>query len=162
MSDIWSPAVLGSTGTDALPPLRNAGSADVRSPTVRRRHAEMFGACTPKRSSKKRSCDVWSKTCDATWPPRAKGESTSIGTRNPSPTGPRTPCASDGSVPARYSPAVPFGATGGATWSKNPSFSSYMWNSTVLDHTSGFDTSASSTWFVKYSPSAGGDEGCSS
>ena len=39
-----------------------------------------------------------------------------------------------------YSPGVPCGATGGGTWSKNPSFSSYMWKSTVLDHTSGFDT----------------------
>ena len=47
-------------------------SAEVRSPTVRRRHAEMLGARTPKRSSKKRSCDVWSNTCDATWPPRAE------------------------------------------------------------------------------------------
>ena len=61
-----------------------------------------------------------------------------------------------------YSPGVPFGATGGATWSKKPSFSSYMWKSTVLDHTSGFDTSAESTWLVNHSPSAGGDDGCSS
>ncbi len=35
----------------------------------------------------------------------------------------------------RYSPGVLAGATGGATWSKNPSFSSYMMKSTVLDQT---------------------------
>ena len=61
-----------------------------------------------------------------------------------------------------YSPAVPAGATGGGTWSKKPSFSSYMWKSTVFDHTSGLATSAPSTWLVSHSPRAGGDDGCSS
>ena len=128
-----------------------------------RRHAEMLGAFTPKRSSRKRSCEVWSNTSDATWPPRLKGESTSIGTRKPMPIGPAVPCASSGSgETVTYSPGVPCGATGGGTWSKNPSFSSYMWKSTVLDHTSGLDTRAASTWLVNHSPSAGGDDGCSS
>ena len=123
----------------------------------------MLGARTPKRSSRKRICEVWSKTCDATWPPRLKGEITSSGTRKLMPTGPRIPLASDGRVCwVRYSPAVPAGGTGGATWSKNPSFSSYMWNSTVLDHTSGFEVSVASTWLVYHSPRAGGAEGCSS
>ena len=36
-----------------------------------------------------------------------------------------------------YSPGVPGGAVGGGTWSKNPSFSSYMMNKTVLAHTVG-------------------------
>ena len=153
--------VLGSLGT--VGSLRFGCSADVRSPAVWRRQAEMLGACTPKRSSRKRSCDVWSKTSDATCPPRLKGERTSIGTRKPMPIGPAVPLASSGSgETVRYSPAVPSGATGGGTWSKNPSFSSYMWNSTVLDHTSGLDTSAESTWLVSHSPRAGGDDGCSS
>ena len=51
-----------------------------------------------------------------------------------------------------YSPSVPGGATGGATWSKKPSFSSYMWNSTVFDQTSGFDTRVWRTWSVNHSP----------
>ena len=91
----------------------------------RRRHAEILGARTPNRASRNRSCDVWSATSDATWPPRLNGEITSIGTRYPSPTGPATPCAVDGSGDTvTYSPAVPAGATGGGTWSKKPSFSS--------------------------------------
>ena len=50
---------------------------------------------------------------------------TTVGTRNPSPIGPRIPCAAAGSVgTVRNSPAVPGGGVGGATWSKNPPFSS--------------------------------------
>jgi hypothetical protein len=153
--------VVGSLGTDGS--LRRGCKVDVRSPAVWRRQAEMLGALTPKRSSRKRNCDVWSNTSEATWPPRLKGESTSIGTRKLMPIGPAVPSASSGSgETVRYSPGVPFGATGGTTWSKKPSFSSYMWKSTVLDHTSGLDTSAPSTWLVSHSPSAGGDDGCSS
>ncbi len=141
---LWSSAVLGNGGTDET--CVRMCSVDVRSPAVLRRQAEILGAFTPKRSSKKRSCDVWSKTCEATCPPRLNGESTSIGTRNPMPTGPAKPSASLGSgETVTYSPGVPCGATGGGTWSKNPSFSSYMWKSTVLDHTAGFETSAEST-----------------
>ena len=50
---------------------------------VWRRQAEMFGACTPNRSSRKRSCDVWSNTSDATCPPRLKGDSTSMARGSP-------------------------------------------------------------------------------
>jgi len=57
---------------------------------------------------------------------------------------------------------MPAGAVGGGTWSKKPSFSSYMWNTAVLDHTSRFDMSVASSWLVNHSPSAGGDGGCSS
>ena len=160
-SAIWSWAVLGSAGTDTSG--RPRCRVDVRSPAVRRRQGEMLGARTPKRSSKKRSCDVWSNTSDATCPPRLNGESTSIGTRKPKPTGPRRPMASAGRFGwLKNSPEVPAGGTGGGTWSKKPSFSSYMWKSTVLDHTSGLDTSVPSTWLVNHWPSAGGDDGCSS
>src|ERR1700722_18616128 len=158
---IWSFDVLGSFGTVGA--LRFGCSAEVRSPAVWRRQDEILGAFTPKRSSRKRSCDVWSKTSDATCPPRLKGERTSIGTRKLMPMGPAVSFASSGSgETVRYSPAVPFGATGGTTWSKKPSFSSYMWKSTVLDHTLGLDTSAASTWLVNHSPRAGGADGCSS
>ena len=153
--------VLGSSGTDGS--LRLGCSVEVRSPAVWRRQAEMLGAFTPKRSSRKRSCDVWSNTSEATWPPRLKGERTSIGTRKLMPIGPAVPSASVGSGETREVLAGRAGgATGGGTWSKKPSFSSYMWKSTVLDHTSGLDTSAPSTWLVSHSPRAGGDDGCSS
>ena len=90
-----SSAVDGSVGTAGTGwPIC---SVEVRSPTVLRRHAEMLGAVTPNRSSRNRSCEVWSKTSEATWPPRLNGETTSIGTRTPSPMGPATPCASAGS-----------------------------------------------------------------
>ena len=84
---------------------------------------------------------MWSKTSDATWPPRLKGESTSIGTRKPMPIGPANALGvgGQGVDGQRTRRAVPAGAVGGGTWSKKPSFSSYMWNSTVLDHTSGFE-----------------------
>ena len=50
------------------------------------------------------------------WPPRLNGDSTSMGTRNPSPIGPAIPLASEGSGwTVRYSPSVPGGATGGST-----------------------------------------------
>ena len=79
------------------------------------------------------------------------------------PIGPRIPPASEGrGETVRYSPGVPAGAVGGGTWSKKPSFSSYMWKSTVLDHTSGLETSVVSIWLVNHSPSAGGAGGCSS
>ena len=38
----------------------------VRSPAVLRRQAEMLGAFTPKRVSRKRSCEVWSKVSEHT------------------------------------------------------------------------------------------------
>ena len=62
----------------------------------------------------------------------------------------------------RYSPAVPAGAVGGGTWSNQPSFSSYIRNNAVFDHTFGFAVSASSTSEVNHMPLAGADDGCSS
>src|SRR3984893_4066812 len=58
----------------------------------------------------------------------------SIGTRKPRPMGPLP--ATDGSVTAgmMYSPGVPAGAGGGATWSKNPPFSSYVTKRAVFAH----------------------------
>ena len=46
---------------------------------------------TPKRSAISCSCEVWSKVCEAMWPPRLNGEITSSGTRTPSPSGPVMP-----------------------------------------------------------------------
>ncbi len=122
--------------------LPSVGRVPVRSLVVPRRQAEMLGAVTPNRASRNRSWEVWSKVSWQTQPPTLNGETTSIGTRKPRPIGPATPLASLGrGLPVRYSPAVPGGATGGATWSKKPSFSSQLMNSTVLAQTAGFDTS---------------------
>ncbi len=66
MSAIWSFVVLGSFGT--VGPRVPMCSVDVRSPATRRRQAEMLGAFTPKRSSRKRNWEVWSKT----WTPRGR------------------------------------------------------------------------------------------
>ena len=48
----------------------------------------MLGSCTPKRRSMNRMIEVWSKTSEQTQPPLLQGETTSIGTRWPSPYGP--------------------------------------------------------------------------
>src|ERR1700735_2276656 len=101
-------------------------------------------------------------------PPRLNGEITSIGTRTPRPSGPAmssvpgsgSPIVGGGAV--RYSPAVPGGGVGGATWSNHPSFSSYMRKNAVFDHTFGLAVSASSTSEVNHMPLAGADEGGSS
>ena len=42
------------------------GRVVVRSPAAARLHAEMLGACTPNRASRKRSCEVWSKGSEQT------------------------------------------------------------------------------------------------
>ena len=86
----------------------------IRSPQIARRHALMFGSATPVQRSRNRITEVWSVTSELTQPPRLHGEITVIGTRAPSPIG----------FPPMYSPVVPDGAIGGATWSKKPSFSS--------------------------------------
>ncbi len=62
----------------------------------------------------------------------------------------------------RYSPGVPGGAVGGATWSKNPPFSSHVTKSAVLAHTFGLLISVSSTWPVTRAPVFDGAGGCSS
>ncbi len=51
---------------------------------------------------------------------------------------------------------------GGGTWSNQPSFSSYMRNSAVFDHTAGFASSAFSTSETKYWPWFGEADGWSS
>src|ERR1700733_3681642 len=146
--------VEGSFGTLAFAGLWN--SVEVRSPTVARRQADTFGTSTPNRSLTSLSCEVWSNTSEAMWPPR------------PRPSGPAmlsVPGAGSpivGGDAVRYSPAVPGGAVGGGTWSNHPSFSSYMRKSAVFDHTLGFAVRASSTSEVNHIPLAGADEGCSS
>src|SRR5437879_6530634 len=104
-------------------------NALVRSPTVARRHADKLGTSTPKRVSRNRSTEVWSKSADDTNPPLLNGEITSIGTRKPNPMGPRMgglpiTVGSGTAGAVTYSPGVPGGAVTGATWSKKPPFSS--------------------------------------
>ena len=149
--------VTGSVGTLRLG-LSSVDSTAVRSPEMLWRHAKMLGAFIPtsarKRSSRNRSCAVWSKVSEHTQPPALKGETTSIGTRTPKPMGPESPPASDDTRPA-----LPGGANGGGTWSKNSSFSSWMMNDTVLAHTSGFDINVARTCELYHSPGAGGAGG---
>jgi hypothetical protein len=75
--------VAGRLGTVSLAGLWNI--VDVRSPTVARRHADTFGTSIPNRSLTSLSCEVWSNTSEAMWPPRLNDEITSIGTRTPRP-----------------------------------------------------------------------------
>ena len=136
-----------ATAWAAPEPRSSAASAKlnacVMSPVCARRQALRFGTSAPKRRSRKRSSDVWSKVFEHTSPPRENGETTSIGTRKPRPIGPRMPPAMLGSgSTVRYSPGVPGGGTGGGTWSKKPPFSSYVTNSAVFAHTEGFEMSA--------------------
>ena len=85
----------------------------------------MFVSRTPNRRSRKRSVEVWSNSSEHTYPPALHGETTSVGTRNPSPAGPAMPWHSAGSgSTVIHSPGVPGGAVGGGTWSNRPSFSS--------------------------------------
>src|SRR5947207_4325684 len=98
-------------------------NALVISPTAARRHAERFATSAPKRVSRKRRIEVWSKGSEEINPPRLNGEITNVGTRNPRPIGPAI-----GGLPATvgsgtagavtYSPGVPAGAVIGGTWSK--------------------------------------------
>ncbi len=144
--------VAGRSGTDTSGRLCRA-RATVRSPVTDRRQADKFGTSTPKRVSKKRSTEVWSKVVEQRYPPRLKGEITRHGTRNPSPTGPAIPAASAGSgSPVRYSPGVPAGGVGGGTWSKKPPFSSYTMKKTVRAQTSGLDTRVSRISWARNSP----------
>ena len=63
------------------------------------------------------------------------------------------PWAASGSALAvTYSPGVPGGATGGATWSKKPPFSSQVTNSAVFAHSAGLPVSARRMRSVVYSP----------
>ena len=79
-----------------------------------RRQSVMFGSATPVNFSRNCSTDVWSNGWLHTQPPAVQGETMMHGTRNPPPIG----------RPFTNSFGVPGGGTGGATWSKMPSFSS--------------------------------------
>src|SRR3954452_13530204 len=137
-------------------------SVIVTSPVIARRHLVRLGPSAPKRVSMKRSVEVWSNTSDETRPPRANGETTIVGTRKPSPIGPRIPSASGGSEEiVKNSPSVPGGGVGGGTWSKKPPCSSQVTNSTVFAHTSGLLISVETTWLEAGSPRAAGPGGCS-
>src|ERR1700691_6041405 len=72
----------GRAGTDVFGLLASAG---LRAPTVDRRHLETLGTAMPKRSATSLSCDVWSKTCETTFPPRLNGEDASAGASKMSP-----------------------------------------------------------------------------
>src|SRR4051794_5667253 len=61
-----------------------------------------------------------------------------------------------------HSPGVPAGAVGGDTWSNRLSFSSYMTNSTVFDHTSRFRVSSLITACTNHIPWSGEALACSS
>src|SRR6266481_2301859 len=131
----------------------------------------MFGSSTPNRRSRKRMSDVWSNTCEFTHPPLLQGEITIIGTRTPSPYGPgvkldagypEEPVNNSLVVPTVEKPcARDMGGVGGTTWSKKPSFSSYMRKNTVLLQTSGFAVSASSICETYHAPKFGGQFPCS-
>src|SRR5215472_52195 len=111
-------SVTGKFGTDVSGAPKS--KAVVRSPTAARRQALRFGTSAPKRVSKKRSIEVWSKRSDDANPPRANGETISMGTRNPNPIGPLigglpSTVGSGTGGAVRYSPGVPPGAVGGGT-----------------------------------------------
>ena len=77
--------VYGRRRLRALKLIGMPAKALVRSPHTSRRQGEMFGSTTPKRRSRKRITEVWSKTWELTNPPRLHGEMTNIGTRGPKP-----------------------------------------------------------------------------
>src|SRR5207237_8644774 len=92
---------------------------------------------------------------------RLQGDTTSIGTRGPSPIGPAMPPSPPvGGVAVRYSPAVPGGGKGGGTWSKELPLSSQVTKRAVLAHRSGCDVMAFTTWLTPYSPQPTGVGGC--
>ena len=59
--------------------------AEVRSPHTARRQGAILGSMTPKRCSRNRITEVWSKTSLLTNPPRLQGEMAYSGTRGPRP-----------------------------------------------------------------------------
>src|ERR1700760_343470 len=100
---------------------------EVRSPVVLRRHFVRLGTGTPQRLSMNRSCEVWSKTSDAMWPPVANGDSTSAGTRKPSPIGPSMPPACHGKrLTERDSCLALRGGAGGAGGAEEAAVFSYL------------------------------------
>src|SRR5580704_973775 len=104
-------------------------NALVKSPTVARRQALRLGTSAPKRVSRNRNTEVWSKRSEDTKPPLLNGEMSNVGTRKPSPIGPviaglPTTVGSGTAGAVTYSPGVPAGAVTGGRWSKKPPFSS--------------------------------------
>src|SRR5580704_13336732 len=89
-------------------------TAEVKSPTVCRRQAVMFGLTTPVTSSSSRVTEVWSNVSWLTKPPTVHGEIRTQGTRKPRPMGPGAAFSADADD-VMYSPAVPAGAVGGRT-----------------------------------------------
>src|SRR3546814_1973356 len=61
--------------------------ADVRSPHTARCQGLILSTVMPKRCSRKRPIEVWSKASEHTQPPRLQGEITYMGTRGPRPHG---------------------------------------------------------------------------
>src|SRR5580704_1396489 len=120
---------------------------DVRSPETARRHLVMLlsmmpGYSDPNRRSINRMSDVWSNTCGFTQPPLLQGEMTTMDTRTPIPYGPVAYLELPGKISFVVSTlerpwARDCGTVGGGTWSKKPSFSSYVRKNTVLLQTSG-------------------------
>ena len=105
--------VSGRSGDAIIDELKS--NAEVRSPQIARRHAEIFGSGTPSQVSRNRITEVWSKVSErhmTAAAPRRHDEHRHA--RSPSPIG----------SPRTNSPGVPDGGTGGGTWSKKPSFSS--------------------------------------
>src|SRR5882672_7368695 len=139
-------------------------NAEVMSPTTPSRQAVRLGTGTPNRARMSFNCEVWSNVSWTISPPRLHGEMTRQGTRKPRPIGPRMPAEPvtalmSGTV--TYSPGVPGGAVGGATWSKKPPFSSYMMISAVFSHTAGLDSRIRNAVTMATAPSATGRAGCS-
>src|SRR5579863_1921756 len=108
----WRAATVeGSAGMDVSGLVKL--NALVMSPTVARRQAERLGTSAPKRVSRKRRREVWSKRSEEMNPPRLNGEMIIMGTRKPRPMGPLMEPSTEGSGTAgavTYSPAVPGGA----------------------------------------------------
>src|SRR5580704_16886432 len=141
-------------------------SALVKSPTAARRQALKLGTSAPKRVSRNRNTEVWSKRSEDTNPPRLNGETISMGTRKPKPIGPviagvPITVGSGTAGAVTYSPGVPGGAVSGGTWSKNPPFSSYVTRRRVLAHSAGFTRKESRMSERIFSPKMEGDGGWS-
>ena len=86
----------------------------------------------------------------------------SIGTRKPRPMGPSClPLLGQARQVRMYSPGVPGGAVDGATWSKNPPFSSYVTKRAVFAHCAGLAVKAVSIADKVLSPKSEGAGGWS-
>ena len=127
------------------------------SPHVMRRQADRFGTSAPKRVSRKRRSDVWSKPSDDTKPPRLNGEMMSVGTRGPSPIGPAIPTGErrqriDGEEP----PGVPEGAGRRLDVIEEAAVLVVgEKHHRVRPHSPGAALSACTTWLTAYSPRTG-------